>query len=916
MAGIFGFLEKLYRNLHASLTAASVEKYFQLALAAHSKGDWARALNNYQRTLESGLPLEKNKNIALCLLGIAVCHRNLSNQEMAFHHYQEAFKAFKAMDTSHTILSDIVYDMALVATAQGNLSQALALYQESLRRYRLQQNFHKVAICLLAVGGCHRYQGLFSEAVPFYEQALEVFLQINDQKGAAMAHFSLGNLYQSAHDYVLSLDHLHKSLQIHKLLEDHSSALTCSHLIAGIYWVYDDIQQAASYHLDSLRLAKQINSREHIESTLFSLAIIYQRLEDNKQALWFFRQALVIAEEDGHRIATVQCLCSIAEIKESLAEYEEASATYNRAMSLIESLASPQRFRDFLRVRCRLGLGSIYHSTRQLSKAVLEYQEAVEILENNNDKQGLSMCLALLGVVYIEEGNRGSGEEYLKKAIDRLEHFSEVITGSRQQKINIFRNMPSPYEHLIERVLIPKRDYGEVFEYTERSKARTLIRLLREEEHMVSRAVPSELFERYRRAQKRVRELEAWPEVAENREEKVAVARSIEHRSAIEEFNSIVDEVRLYDPEFSAMVRVECVRVDELKTALADSTALIELYEGKDIASAVCISSLNGVQGVELSNLTPSRIRALFGNWCEEYQKFRLTGENEEYWLHLMEDILEELYEGLFQPLRHLLPRDCNRLVFVPHRAFHLFPLHAMIKRSGSSKAFLIEQFEQISYAPSASIFALCEKRSRCDRPKRLLAVENPTGDLAFAEKEVQVISRMFPEHVVLGPSRQRPALKSDFLEEARRAEVVLVTGHSVSGVAEEAHIKLSGDEKLTLKEQFTKLELPECFLWDGDTCETAFHFPDIGDEWITLASGPLYAGAATVWSSLWIVDDLASSVIKPLAYSNLLKPHMTRARALNEAQRSVLRREGVAGEIEKISHPFFWGAFISSGAR
>jgi CHAT domain-containing protein len=57
------------------------------------------------------------------------------------------------------------------------------------------------------------------------------------------------------------------------------------------------------------------------------------------------------------------------------------------------------------------------------------------------------------------------------------------------------------------------------------------------------------------------------------------------------------------------------------------------------------------------------------------------------------------------------------------------------------------------------------------------------------------------------------------------------------------------------------------------------------GDEYIGLPSGFLYAGAPTVISSLWAVDDLATSLLMNHWYENILQKKMGKAAALREAQ-------------------------------
>jgi len=61
---------------------------------------------------------------------------------------------------------------------------------------------------------------------------------------------------------------------------------------------------------------------------------------------------------------------------------------------------------------------------------------------------------------------------------------------------------------------------------------------------------------------------------------------------------------------------------------------------------------------------------------------------------------------------------------------------------------------------------------------------------------------------------------------------------------------------------------------------------------------GPLYAGAPTVWGTLWAVEDVATSLLMGKAYE-LLQAGVGKAAALREAQ--LWLRELTAGEVAQI---------------
>ncbi len=88
----------------------------------------------------------------------------------------------------------------------------------------------------------------------------------------------------------------------------------------------------------------------------------------------------------------------------------------------------------------------------------------------------------------------------------------------------------------------------------------------------------------------------------------------------------------------------------------------------------------------------------------------------------------------------------------------------------------------------------------------------------------------------------------------------------------------------LTLDSIFA-LNLEQCRLVTLSACETGLiDSRNTSDEYIGLPSGFLYAGASSVVSSLWTVNDLSTAFLMIRFYQNLRKG-LTVALALNQAQ-------------------------------
>jgi CHAT domain-containing protein len=262
------------------------------------------------------------------------------------------------------------------------------------------------------------------------------------------------------------------------------------------------------------------------------------------------------------------------------------------------------------------------------------------------------------------------------------------------------------------------------------------------------------------------------------------------------------------------------------------------------------------------------------------------------------------------------VPDTCSRLILIPHRYLHLFPLHALPLADGN---LLLDRFPNgVGYAPSCQLLQLAQNREQHRHHfSRLLAIENPTrsnlSPLAGTKLQLEQICQHFDSDnsIIL---REQEATEAAFLnEQVRSPHCVHFCCHGSfnfgSPLKSALHLadpdsNLGADADLTLGKIFEKLNLEQCRLVTFSACETGIADPtSISDEYISLVSGFLYAGSPSVVSTLWAVQQAATNLFMIEFYKNLkqllpLKPGSV-AIALNKTQKWLRTLTGE--ELEKI---------------
>jgi CHAT domain-containing protein len=263
--------------------------------------------------------------------------------------------------------------------------------------------------------------------------------------------------------------------------------------------------------------------------------------------------------------------------------------------------------------------------------------------------------------------------------------------------------------------------------------------------------------------------------------------------------------------------------------------------------------------------------------------------------------VLISLHEKLVRPLEGRLNEagttvEPRRLVIVPHGLLHSVPFHALF----DGESYLLERFE-ISYAPSAKVYSLCQRRISRGLDN-VLALSVPDPSIPAVTEEARTVARYFPEVEVLNDSRATLA--------ALRAKA---PGCDALHLA--CHGMFRSDNPM-----FSSLKLHDGWLTAADVlhldlsgalvtlsaCESARNEVFAGDELIGLTRAFLGAGAATLLASMWLVQDETTPELMETWYEHL-STGVGRAEALRKAQLALK---------DKYPHPYYWAPFVLIGQR
>jgi CHAT domain-containing protein len=253
---------------------------------------------------------------------------------------------------------------------------------------------------------------------------------------------------------------------------------------------------------------------------------------------------------------------------------------------------------------------------------------------------------------------------------------------------------------------------------------------------------------------------------------------------------------------------------------------------------------------------------------------------------------LQELYRELIAPLRPRLRP--GHLVFVPHDVLHYVPFHALF----DGQQHLIDAFT-ISYAPSATVYTLCQGRQAEPAGSALVLGVPDQRTPHILEEARSVAARLPNAELFLGESADERVLR----EKGPRGRFVHIASH---GFFRDDNPMFSGirlgSSHLTLYD-FYSLKLP-AELVALSACVTGLNVVAVGDEVLGLARGVFAAGAASLLATLWEVPDRSTADFMKTFYG----------RFLSARNKAAAVRDAVLELRKEYPHPAHWAPFVLIG--
>lgn len=810
----------------------------------------------------------------------------------------------------------------------GETRRARTCYEQALGLRRLAKDRQGEAFTLINISLNESKLSSFQQAIQFIQQAQVILKELDDQEGQAYALNNLAFYYQQLGDGSKALQCMNEAAILWKKFGSQRQYASLMLTLGRFYAEINDTAQAKMYYTQALDLSRTQGYASLQESGLINLGKAFLKEHDLVQAEKCFSEAVAVNQKTQNLIERAFLFDSLADLSIEKKEYQTARRYLEQSLALNTQVAYTANIAGNL-----YAIATVDREEGKLLDALNRIEQAIPLFEQIRSKVDDQR----LRTTYFSS-NQIFYNFYLQVLMDLHQQF-------------------------------PQQGYAtQALQAKERATARGLIELLREAKADIRQGVDPDLIQREAELNQRLRDKSTRITEFLSRNTPPSLKENVEREFAelSAEYRQVQAEIRQKSPGYAAITQNQSATLADIQNQLLDdNTQLVEFALTPEKSFVWLVSQ----HAIEVFSLPPREEIERCASRVYELLTVRnqsVTTTHDRKVQIAKADLAfpaaaRELSQLLFGQFANKLTK--KRLLIVPDGRlqsipFGALPLPSKPTQSATEQPLLIEQHELV-VLPSAT--TLLVKRQQPAVPaqpqsKKVLVVADPVFNLqdsrvaeiiknrpdsdamvaearnlnplaktsrgntiqrlVFTRQEAAQISRL------LKPDEAKQLLDFDASRQSVLAEHLTdyrMLHFATHGIFNRQTPELSG---LILSQVNQNGEPENGFLSLTDVfnlrlnadlvvlsaCQTALGKDYWGEGMVGLTRGFLYAGTNRVVSSLWMVDDSATSELMAEFYRRMLgKDRLSPAAALRAAQLKMLNRS-------TRKHPFYWAAFQVQG--
>src|SRR5205809_4924675 len=701
--------------------------------------------------------LRRKEALALGLRAMANALYSSGDNRAAIEHHQQAIRLYESLgnwNEAARTLSGSIQPMILV----GEYDQAFQAAERAKEIFTRLNDSWRLARLEINVGNIYHRQDRFEESIAHYERAYASLLPYKDTEGIAVVLSNMAVCLISLNDFPRALAAYRGARSFCEQNNMPLLVAQADYNIAYLYYLRGEYSRAIEALYAARRACEATGDAYHFALCHLDLSDIYLELNLSEEAREMAHEGFLRFEKLGMGYEAAKTLANEAtafgqqgKTVQALERFSKAREMFGREKNLVwpwlidlyQALLLFHEGRYFEARRLCLSASAFFDQSALAGKAVLAHLllarialqvgDSAEAEKETGESLARVECLQtpvlayqahlLEGQIAHARNDRQTAHQAYSEARKALETLRSRLQGE-ELKISFVKNRMQVYEALVDLYISgdgTDTSSEEAFGCMEAAKSRSMIEMI----FQSGQSLPmgdsgqSELVRRIRDLREELNWYYHRIELEQLRPEEMSrdrlqqlqqQAHSHEH-----ELLRTLRELPAHERENATLEAAGEFSLEKVQAGLPRNAALVEYFTvGERVVAAVLTRS-----AVEIHPVTVlSRVTHILNLLRFQLSKFRMgkayLQQFEGPFFRATQSHLESLYAELIAPIRPLL--SGKHLIFVPHGPLHFLPFHAL--REGDQ--YLCDSFS-VSYAPSATIFHVCQEKPAARNPASLV---------------------------------------------------------------------------------------------------------------------------------------------------------------------------------------------------
>jgi CHAT domain-containing protein/Tfp pilus assembly protein PilF len=804
--------------------------------------------------------------------------------------------------------------------------------------------------------------GQYNKADDYFQKTLSIQKNLYAQDTAVMmpTYINVGVLYNYLGDYDKAIDYLSKALNIQlKQKREIKEEIEWTFRNLGTSYLYKgDYDKSINYFrraIDALIKAKGV---EHPDISDFysNIGIAFFKNKQVDSAIYYLNYALELQLkiEPNRNLEAAKYYVNLGLCYDNQKKYTQALDILLKALNINEQFYGVKSPNLIANIQA---ISTVYLHQKNYKNALDYLDKTLELAHysKKNDfstvdnKMELTQTLKLFNQIYLELFDNSKDVKDLEKAADYAEQAVNSLNNcenalNTEGSKSLLKNTNyAVYESAIKanyRLLSFKNKDSLIqisFQYAEQSKAKFLQTQIQAANALAYAGIPDSLLQ----AEASLRQSIVYYE--KQRQEKFNTGKLETDSSVLAISSTLFETQQQYDllkktlstnyPEYYRLkYNLKTLDINAIqKQLISDKQTLLEYFVGD---SSIFIFTINKdnykFTQIDLDFNLDSLVQLMRGGLVGFYTKNRTDSARIAAPINYTEGAAQ-LYNKLILPIKKELKKE---LIIIPDGILGAIPFEALIREKNevpyhfNAHKYLIDD-HQVSYSYSATLLndMLTKKHKR--EPTNFLLGMAPfsTSDttlmpdlfalteggraeimpLKHSGQEVANITKLMKGTPIYGKN----ATEQKFIELAPSYRIIHLATHSKVNPQSSnysflafSEIKDSIENELLYVREMYNMSL-NADMVVLSACETGIGEIQRGEGIISLARAFSYAGAKSIITSLWQVNDQKTKILM-IDFYKYLRRGLPKQEALWRAKLDFMRKTS--------SDPYFWAAFIGIG--